>query len=133
MASADHETARAMFDAWNAGNVDRMIEFWSEDGDWIWEDFPDVPDARVIRGREPVEAHLRDVIDVLGEMHIEVEELVDLGDELLAVTSFIAKGAQSGVQLDVPAFHLIRFEEGRVRRYRVFTDREQALRAAEGA
>jgi ketosteroid isomerase-like protein len=120
-----------MFEAWNSGNVDRMIEFWSEDGDWIWEDFPDAPDARVLRGRQLVEAHLRDLLGVLGELEVHVEELVDLDDELLAVTHFTARGAQSGVPVDAPAFHLIRFEDGRVRRYRVFTDREQALSAAE--
>ena len=41
-----------MFEAWNSGNVDRMTEFWSDDGDWIWEDAPEIPDARVVRGRE---------------------------------------------------------------------------------
>jgi ketosteroid isomerase-like protein len=131
MASVDHDTARAMFDAWNSGNVDRMIEFWSEDGDWIWEDMPDAPDAQVFRGRESVEAHLREMIGVLGGMEIHVNELVDLDDELLAVTRTTVRGAQSGIELDAAAYHVINFEDGQVRRYRVFTDREEAMRAAE--
>ena len=126
----DLEIAKRMFDAWNSGNVDRMTEFWSDDGDWIWEDAPEIPDARVVRGREQVEEHLRGVIGLMGEMEIKVEELVDLGDEVLAVTRFNVRGAQSGIELDAPAFQLIRFENGRVRRYRMFMDREQALRAA---
>ena len=126
----DVEIAKKMFDAWNSGNVDRMTEFWSDDGDWIWEDAPEIPDARVVRGREQVEEHLRGVIGLMGEMEIKVEELVDLGDEVLAVTRFNVRGAQSGIELDAPAFQLIRFENGRVRRYRMFMDREQALRAA---
>lgn len=126
----DLEIAKRMFDAWNSGNVDRMTEFWSDDGDWIWEDAPEIPDARVVRGREQVEEHLRGVIGLMGEMEIKVEELVDLGDEVLAVIRFNVHGAQSGIELDVPAFQLLRFENGRVRRYRMFMDREQALRAA---
>ena len=126
----DVEIAKKMFDAWNSGNVDRMTEFWSDDGDWIWEDAPEIPDARVVRGREQVEEHLRGVIGLMGEMEIKVEELVDLGDEVLAVIRFNVHGAQSGIELDVPAFQLLRFENGRVRRYRMFMDREQALRAA---
>jgi ketosteroid isomerase-like protein len=124
--------ADEMFRAWNSGNVDRMVEFWSEDGDWTWEDPPDMPDARILRGREPVEAHLRDLIGLLGAMNVEVEEYIELGDEVLAVTHFTVKGGHSGLQLDAPAFHLVRFDEGRVRRYRVFTEKEDALRAAEG-
>ena len=126
----DLEIAKRMFEAWNSGNVDRMTEFWSDDGDWIWEDAPEIPDARVVRGREQVEEHLRGVIGLMGEMEIKVEELVDLGDEVLAVIRFNVRGAQSGIELDVPAFQLLRFENGRVRRYRMFMDREQALRAA---
>jgi len=130
MASIDHATARQMFAGWNSGNVERMTEFWTEDGDWIWEDPPDLPDARVLRGREAVEAHLRDLIGTLGEMEITVEELADLDDELFAVTHFTVKGAESGIRMDSPMFHLVEFDDGRVRRYRTFTDREQAMRAA---
>jgi hypothetical protein len=36
-------------------------------------------------------------------------------------------------RLDAPGYHLIRFEGGRVRRYRTFRTREQALEAAESA
>ena len=126
----DLEIAKRMFEAWNSGNVDRMTEYWSDDGDWIWEDAPEIPDARVVRGREQVEEHLKGVIGFMGEMEIKVEELVDLGDEVLAVTRFNVRGAQSGIEIDAPAFQLIRFENGRVRRYRMFMDREQALRAA---
>ena len=126
----DVEITKKMFDAWNTGNVDRMTEFWSDDGDWIWEDAPEIPDARVVRGREQVEEHLRGVMALMGEMEIKVEELVDLGDEVLAVIQFNVRGAQSGIELAVPAFHLIRFENERVRRYRMFMKREQALRAA---
>lgn len=33
-----------MYEAWNQGTVDRMIDFWAEDGDWQWEDPPEFPD-----------------------------------------------------------------------------------------
>ena len=130
MQSDNIEIAKRMLDAWNAGNVDRMIDFWTEDGDWIWEDAPDLPDARVVRGREQVEAHLRDVMGLLGDLKLEAEEFVDLGDDLLVVVRTSVHGAQSGIELDTPGFHLVRFENGRVRRYRWFLDRDQAVRAA---
>jgi ketosteroid isomerase-like protein len=122
--------ARDMYDAWNEGNVERMIDFWAEDGDWVWEDPPDFPDRRVLRGREEVEAHLRGLMEFIGGMEVEVEELLPIGDELVAVVSFTLEGAKSGIQLDAPVVQVFRFEEGRVRRCRVFTNREQAIEAA---
>jgi ketosteroid isomerase-like protein len=122
--------ARDMYEAWNEGNVERMIDFWAEDGDWAWEDPPEFPDRRMLRGREAVEAHLRSLMEFIGGMEVEVSELLPIGDELVAVVSFTVEGAKSGIQLDTPVVQVFRFEEGRVRRCRVFTDREQAIEAA---
>src|SRR5690348_16055154 len=110
-----------MFDAWNHGNVDRMVDFWWEDA--VWEEFPEAPDRQTIRGRENVEARLREMIDVIGEMQIEVVELEEFGAEILCSVQARIAGAASGITLDAPSYHLIRFEEGRVRHYRVFTGR----------
>jgi ketosteroid isomerase-like protein len=118
-----------MFDAWNDGNVDRMIEFWWDDA--TWEDAPEMPDRQIVRGRENVEARLREVIELMGEMEIEVVELEELGDEILGSVQVRAVGSASGISLDAPACHLIRFEGGRVRRYRIFSTHEHALEAAE--
>jgi ketosteroid isomerase-like protein len=122
--------ARKMYEAWNEGNVERMIDFWAEDGEWEWQDPPDFPDRRILRGREEVEAHLRGLMEFIGDMEVEVDELLPIGDELVAVVSFTLEGAKSGIQLDAPVVQVFRFEEGRVRRCRVFTNREQAIEAA---
>jgi ketosteroid isomerase-like protein len=128
MTEGDLTRAEAMFDAWNDGNVNRMIEFWAEDG--AWEDPPEMPDRRVIAGRDNIEAHLSDLIDLVGGMRVEVGELREVGDEVVAIVTFHVMGAHSGVQFDAPSFHVIRFESGRVSRYRVFTHRHEAMRAA---
>ena len=133
MAEPEHPdlaTTREMFAAWNDSDVDRMTDFWTEDGDWTWEDAPEIPDRRVVRGREAVEAHLRDLTSLIGGLHLEIESLTTVGDEVLAEAHFDVAGARSGVKFVDDSFHLIRFEDGRVRRYRMFTTREQALAAA---
>jgi ketosteroid isomerase-like protein len=128
VADGDLTSAWGLFEAWDDGDVDRMIEFWADDGDW--EDPPEMPDRRVITGRDAIEAHLADLIDLVGGMRVEVEELRPVGEDVLAIVTFHVIGAHSGVQFDAPSFHLIRFEGGRVRRYRVFTHRHEALKAA---
>ena len=126
---SDLDRARAMYDAWNEGGVDRMIDFWWDDA--TWEDHPEVPDRRIIRGRENVEARLREVIELIGDLKMEVIELEELGDEILGSVQLRVVGSASGISLDTPAFNLIRFENGRIRRYRNFAAREHALEAAE--
>jgi ketosteroid isomerase-like protein len=124
----DLATARQMIDAWNHGNVDVMIDFWHEDG--VWEDLPDVPDSRVIKGRTSIEDRLREVIEVLGEMQISIEEIEMVGDEVLIDVKFHVTGSASGIGFDAPMYHVVRFEDSLVRRYRVFSEREQAIQAA---
>lgn len=122
---------REMHAAWNDGNIERMTDFWTDDGDWFWEDIPELPDAQKLRGREAVEARLREVMDLIGDLRLETESISIVGDEVLADVKFAVDGAHSGVHLVDDSYHLIRYEGGRVRRYRVFTDRDQALAAAE--
>lgn len=123
-------STRSMFAAWNESDVERMTEFWTEDGDWIWEDFHEIPDAGTFCGSEAVRAHLRDLTSLLGGLTIEIESLSMLGDEVLAEIHFAVAGARSGVKLVDDSFCLIRFDDGRVRRFRSFLKREQALEAA---
>jgi ketosteroid isomerase-like protein len=125
------EIATDMYAAWNEGNVDRMIDFWAEDGDWRWEDAAEMPDAKVVVGREAVEAHLRELMSLLGDLQLTVEELVDLDGVVLATIRGRIKGAQSGVELENRAAHLVDFENGRVRRFRTFRDRDEAIAAAQ--
>jgi ketosteroid isomerase-like protein len=130
-AMSDLDRARDMYDAWNEGNVDRIIDFWWDDA--TWEESPEVPDREIVHGRENVEARLRELIEVMGDLQMEVIELEQLGDEVLGSVQVRVVGSTSGVTIETSAFHLIRFERGRVRRYRNFTTREQAHEAAESS
>ena len=117
-----------MYDAWNEGNVDRIIDFWWDDS--TWEDLPEIPDRQIIHGRKNVESHLREVMAVIGDLKMEVIELEELGDEILGSVRLRVVGSASGISIDTASFNLIRFEGGLVRRYRIFSTREHALEAA---
>ena len=123
-------TTRALFEAWNEGNVERMEEFWTADGDWTWEDPPDLPDARVVKGKAQVQAHIRELMDLLGDLRAEVGELRAVGDAMLATLTTTVEGGQSGVAIDTAWVHVAHFDGGRVRRWQVFTSPEAALAAA---
>jgi ketosteroid isomerase-like protein len=128
MSEDDLATARAMIDAWNQGNVSRLIDFWHADG--VWEDLPTIPDAAVVRGRAAIEEHLEDTIGLLGVLRIRADEFSKLGNEILISGVVEIKGAQSGIETETPWVGLVRFEDGLVRQYRNFLSREEAIAAA---
>jgi ketosteroid isomerase-like protein len=64
---------RQSFDAWNEGGPESAKQFWAED--FEWHDFPDLPDRRVVRGRDAVVAHLTDQLSLLGELTTTIVEI----------------------------------------------------------
>jgi ketosteroid isomerase-like protein len=72
----------------------------------------------------------RQMIDSFEDFHAEPEELLDLGDQLLATIQYRGHGTGSGVPVNVPTFQLFRLRRGLVVWQQDFSDRLEALEAA---
>jgi ketosteroid isomerase-like protein len=72
----------------------------------------------------------REMIDSFEDFHAEPEEVLDLGDQLLATTLYRGHGSGSGVPVNVPLFQLFRLRQGLVVWQKDFSDRSEALEAA---
>jgi ketosteroid isomerase-like protein len=70
------------------------------------------------------------MIDSFEDFHAEPEEVLDLGDQLLATTQYRGHGSGSGVPVNVPLFQLMRLRQGLVIWQKDFSDRSEALEAA---
>jgi ketosteroid isomerase-like protein len=64
------------------------------------------------------------------EWHIEIEELVDAGDAVLALIHHTARGHSSGMAMDSHDGMLFTFRNGKVVAVDYYTGRERALAAA---
>ena len=87
-------------------------------------------EATVYRGHEGVREAFREWYDTLAEIHSEVLEVRDLGDRILAIGHFYARGQESGAEVDSPAGWLVDFKDGKAVRVREFLDPKEALQAA---
>jgi ketosteroid isomerase-like protein len=118
---------RESIDAFNRHDVEAVLASVTEDVEWQRVD--GLPDGGgVIRGREAVRALMEP--NAFERMTAEPREIVESGDVALVALRVTALGAASGVELEVDAFVVYRFENGLARRVENYTVREDAERAA---
>ena len=84
----------------------------------------------VYHGHEGVRRFWRDYLSAFERLDFEVEELIDAGDQVLAVVHERALGRHSGIALDNPVFAVWTLRHGKIARMRGYLDRDEALKAA---
>jgi ketosteroid isomerase-like protein len=63
-------------------------------------------------------------------MHVEIEELREVGDHVLFVLHQRAKGSSSGIEVETKSWNVYSFREGKLARIQLFLEPAQALEAA---
>jgi ketosteroid isomerase-like protein len=132
MSEENVEVVRGIYEAVARHNGVTPFEVYAEDIVW------DLSNSRrtalgiepVYQGHEGVRQFWRDALSVFGEVNLEVEELIDAGDQVVAVTRERAVGRASGVPVVSIAVSVWTLADGKVIQVQVFDDRLQALEAA---
>ena len=120
---------RLGFEAFNRGDYDAALEDLTEEVEWHVLD--DLPDAQVYRGPDGIRRFWQAWRDMFDEFHVEPEEMIDAGEDVVVMIRVRGRGRESGVEVDTPSFPQIwSFEEGRVARVSMHRSRDDALRAA---
>ena len=123
------ELVRQHLDAVNRRDADGMIAV-------VTEDFEFVPimaalEGHVYRGHDGIRQWLADMGDYWESFKTEPNDYHDLGDRVLALGCWHAQGRASGVEINgQPATWLAWIREGKIYKWRTFTDREEALTIA---
>jgi ketosteroid isomerase-like protein len=131
MSEENVELARQYYEAWNAGGLDGTRPLRHRDFEYI--DQPDLPDP----GRWVVEEAdaLRERMNFLAEIgwdgQVHDLEYLDAGQEVVVIWQLRASSPRgSGTPLEETVAQVCLFEDGKLRRIRNYTSREQALNAA---
>jgi ketosteroid isomerase-like protein len=85
--------------------------------------------GRVYRGPEGVQAYFRNLLGVL-DYDSEILELLDAGDQVVAVMRIWGRGKTSAAPFERHESHVWTLRERKLWRLRSFPDRVEALRAA---
>jgi ketosteroid isomerase-like protein len=85
----------------------------------------------VSHGHAGYEGNWRQLIDSFEDFRVEPEEILDMGETLIACNRYVGHGSGSGVPVDVPlVFQVARLRNGLVFWQKDFSDRAEALEAA---
>ena len=129
MSEENVEAVRRSIDGWNRGDVDAFgqdahpdIEFFSA----IMRQAEG--DERAFHGSREMREYWEEWHS-LWDLHVEVSEIRDLGDTVLAFGGMRVRGKGSGVEVESPVAYVFEFDEGLFRKVRAYLDLGNALKA----
>jgi uncharacterized protein len=112
------------FESFNDGDFDALSELLHED---VVSVVPDnLANSGVYHGHEGFAHMLRHWTEPWEELHIEVLELIEEGDAVLAPAVQRGRGSGSGVEISMRSVFLLRFRGDKVAFYRLCETLEEA-------
>jgi ketosteroid isomerase-like protein len=127
MSRENLDVVRAMYDAFNRGDTDAILEL--ADPAVSVEDHA-VIDGATYEGRDGVLRFLAFQADAFKAQSAELEELTEAGGEIVAVIRLRGEGPLSRIPLEGRFSHVWQVAGGMVRRLRVYATKQEALEAA---
>ena len=95
-----------------------------------WIEDPLRADARVHRGHDGVRESWERWVEGFDEFSVELERVVDCGENVFVVGREQARGATSGAPVSSHTYAVLTMRDGKLLRYREFSDEGAALQAA---
>jgi ketosteroid isomerase-like protein len=132
MSEENVELVRQAYEAWNRRDFGSALANSDPDVEWTFtEEARGAAFESVYRGPDGVREFWDTFIEPWEEVNVEIEEIRDAGDSVLALVVFHAR-ARDGLEIDQPFVHVITFRRSQVIRFEAFAERElqQALEAA---
>ena len=126
---ANPEILRRAFDAFNRGDLEEAVSAIAPDAEYVTTGIiPGVGDA--YRGPEGFLRFVRWMQEEFDEPRVEVHELIDAGEYVVAPVTLHGSGKQSGVEASWDLWQVWRLRDGLAVHGQAFTDAEDAFRAA---
>jgi ketosteroid isomerase-like protein len=134
MSEENVEMVRRAFETFNRGGPEAVISegLWSPELVWDFSQ-SGIPGLGVYRGYDEVRSFFADdwfQAFPFEEWEVELDELIDNGDKVIAIARQRGRGATSGVGTELEQAHIFTLRDGEVVRAESYPDREKALEAA---
>ena len=118
--------ARNAVAAFNRRDVPALVEMTTDDFRWVT--WTGTVESTVYVGAEGLAGYFQDA-DIWEVLNLDVQEFRDLGDKVLVVGMFHARGGGSGVEVRAPYYSAFFVSEGNLARVLSFRTEDEALEA----
>jgi hypothetical protein len=126
------ELIRRGYEAWNRGDVEAVLDLLHPNIEW--RGYTHIPESGTLVGRDQVRAWLVRFLEAWEELAIEVTELIEAGDRIVALVRFHALGRESGVPVEGGAdAHVWTIREGQVVAVTLYQGTREGLEAVRQA
>jgi ketosteroid isomerase-like protein len=130
MSQENVEAFKRGLEAGNRGDVDGLLEELDPEVEWHSALHTLMGgEQTVFRGHDGVREMFRDLNEAFGEIHIEISEIRDLGDRLVAIGRTRNRGRESGVPTETPLALVTEVKNGKTILVRGYLDPKKALEA----
>jgi ketosteroid isomerase-like protein len=127
MSQEDVQLARNAVAAFNRRDVAGLVELTTDDFEWVT--WTGTVEPTAYRGAEGLARYFHDA-DVWELLNLDVREFRDLGDAVLVIGTFHARGGGSGVEIHMPYYSAFFTHGGKLARVLSFRTEDEALGAA---
>jgi ketosteroid isomerase-like protein len=128
MSAANVALVREIYERFRAGDGEGALALL--DPEIEVHERPESPDPQVYRGHQGVLDSVGASRAAFEGLDVVPEELLDVGDRVVAVIRFVGTGRESGVPVDQRLCHVWTIREDKPVRMDVHSERDEALRAA---
>lgn len=128
MSRENVEVVGRIYDALARGDFDIALSHLHPEIEW--HEPPHSPSAGVYRGHEGVRRSFLGWAASWSDYRLDVDDLLEAGDDVLAKCRQRARGRASGVEVEQRLFNVWTLRDGIVVRMRIYHDEAEALEAA---
>lgn len=127
------QTLEAMYDAFNAGDIDAVLEFWEPDCEWRPAFGPRLLGENLYLGHRGFRKYFAEVSDTFPGYQTVPVRYDKFGDELICHAHSTGRGRSSGITISQRFAIHYSFREGRIARGQTYSDVGEAMSAVAAA
>ena len=129
MSAENVEIVKAMNAAYLRGDVELALQTLHADLEW-YGTVGGIDENTLARGHDEVIAAFADNLATWESLKLDYERYIDAGDQVVVFVHEIARGRESGAEVETDTAVVFTLNAGKVVRARAFMNRAEALQAA---
>jgi ketosteroid isomerase-like protein len=121
------DTVRRVYDAYAAGDYELALSYFDPEVEFSQP--ADEPGAGTYHGHDGIVEAMTKWVGAWSDYQVELDQLTDLGEHVLADTRHRGRGKSSAVETEHRIFQLYTLRNGRIIRTRMYYEEQDALDA----